>query len=243
MNKKYVFITGASGGIGTEILKTYLNSGYYCFCISSKKNTQLEKLKRKYKSRITIFVINFYSSHWSKQIVKETQKIQRIDTLINCAGINIIKNINFVSHHDFNKILSVNFESYYFVIKILLSKLEKSKYPRIINVSSIWSIISKSRRSLYSSTKGAINSLTRSLSLELSKKNVLVNSVSPGFILTNLTKKSLSATDIIKIKKEIPLNRLGKPKEVADLIFYLGSEKNTYITGQNIVCDGGFSIK
>ena len=103
--------------------------------------------------------------------------------------------------------------------------------------------ISKSRRSLYSSTKGAINSLTRSLSLELSKKNVLVNSVSPGFILTNLTKKSLSATDIIKIKKEIPLNRLGKPKEVADLIFYLGSEKNTYITGQNIVCDGGFSIK
>ena len=125
----------------------------------------------------------------------------------------------------------------------MLSKLEKSKYPRIINVSSIWSIISKSRRSLYSSTKGAINSLTRSLSLELSKKNVLVNSVSPGFILTNLTKKSLSATDIIKIKKEIPLNRLGKPKEVADLIFYLGSEKNTYITGQNIVCDGGFSIK
>ena len=125
----------------------------------------------------------------------------------------------------------------------MFSKLEKSKYHRIINVSSIWSIISKSRRSLYSSTKGAINSLTRSLSLELSKKNVLVNSVSPGFILTNLTKKSLSATDIIKIKKEIPLNRLGKPKEVADLIFYLGSEKNTYITGQNIVCDGGFSIK
>ena len=189
MNKKYVFITGASGGIGTEILKTYLNSGYYCFCISSKKNSQLEKLKRKYKSRITIFVINFYSSHWSKQIVKETQKIQRIDTLINCAGINIIKNINFVSHHDFNKILSVNFESYYFVIKILLSKLEKSKYPRIINVSSIWSIISKSRRSLYLNKRSNqfINKITQSGVI----KNVLVNSVSPGFILTNLTKNLL----------------------------------------------------
>lgn len=241
--KKKLLLTGASGGIGFEILKFFLSKGYECSCLTSKKNIKLERLKKKYRSQISIHIINFSNKHWINKFENEMRSIKKFDTLVNCAGINIIKKINDVNLQDYSKILKINLEPYYFITKILIPKLKKSKSPRIVNISSIWSVISKEQRSLYSATKGGINSLTRALSLEIAKHNILVNSISPGFIITNLTKKSLNKNETKKIQHEIPLNRFGKPREIAELVFFLGSEKNSYITGQNIVCDGGFSIK
>ena len=112
-----------------------------------------------------------------------------------------------------------------------------------MNISSIWSVVSKEKRSLYSGTKGGINSFTRALALELAEKKILVNSVSPGFVNTSLTRKSLPRGELLNITKSIPLRRLAKSSEIANLVFFLGSEKNTYITGQNLICDGGYTIK
>lgn len=241
--KKKLLLTGASGGIGFEILKSYLSKGYECICLISKKNTRLASLKKKYRNQIFVHIIDFSKKNWISKFESELRSIKKVDTLVNCAGINIIKKINDVNFQDYSKIFKINLESYYFITKILISKLKKSKSPRIVNISSIWSVISKEERSLYSATKGGINSLTRALSLELATHKILVNSISPGFIITNLTKKSLNKKETKKIQKTIPLNRFGKPSEIAELAFFLGSEKNSYITGQNIVCDGGFSIK
>ena len=114
---------------------------------------------------------------------------------------------------------------------------------KIINISSIFGKVSKEKRSVYASTKHAINGLTKTLALDLASSNILVNSVSPGVIQTQLTKKVLGRSGINKMKKEIPLKKLGKTEDVANLILFLTSEYNSYITGQNYIIDGGYVVK
>ena len=119
----------------------------------------------------------------------------------------------------------------------------RKKSGKIINISSIFGSVSKSMRSSYSSSKFGIRGLTKSTALDLASKNILVNSISPGFVETKLTKRILKKNGIIKIKKQIPIKRLGKVSEIAYLTLFLASNYNTYITGQDILIDGGFTSK
>ena len=119
----------------------------------------------------------------------------------------------------------------------------KRRKGKIINISSIFGSVGKSGRSLYSSTKSGLIGLTKSSALDLAKYNILVNSISPGVINTGLTKKVLNSVEEKLIKKEIPLNRLGKALDVAYLVCFLCSDFNNYITGQNFIIDGGYTSK
>ena len=119
--------------------------------------------------------------------------------------------------------------------------LEK-QWGRIINIASIWGVITKEKRSLYTSTKSALIGLTRTLAVELSASNILVNTVSPGFTETELTKTSLSQTERAALESNIPIGRFAQPNEIAQVVLFLASNSNTYLTGQNIVTDGGFTI-
>ena len=111
----------------------------------------------------------------------------------------------------------------------------------IINISSIFGSVSKSERSAYSSSKFGLIGFTKSTSLDLAKYNILVNSVSPGFIDTKLTRKILKKKGINIMSKKIPLKRLGNVNEISSLVNFLSSKYNTYITGQNMIIDGGFT--
>ena len=117
----------------------------------------------------------------------------------------------------------------------------KMKSGKIINIASIFGNVSKSMRASYSSSKFGLKGLTRSTALDLAPFNILANSVSPGFIGTRLTKKILRKKGILKQSKIIPLKRLGKVEEVSKLVLFLSSDYNTYITGQDIIIDGGFT--
>ena len=139
-------------------------------------------------------------------------------------------------------IQSVNVKAPYEISKIVVSKMKKNKFGRIVNISSIFGKLSKSKRSLYSISKFGLHGLTVALSAELSKKNILTNTVSPGFINTDLTKKILSKDEMKKLAKNIPLGRFGEPQDIAKLVYFLCSEENSYISGQNIFIDGGFTI-
>ena len=119
----------------------------------------------------------------------------------------------------------------------------KKRSGKIINISSIFGIVGKSGRSLYSATKFGLVGLTKSTALDLAKYNILVNSVSPGIINAGLTKKILNSKEAKKIKKEIPLNKLGEALDVSHLVCFLCSSFNNYITGQNFVIDGGYTSK
>ena len=118
--------------------------------------------------------------------------------------------------------------------------MKTAKYGRIINIASIFSKISKERRSVYSATKFGIHGLTVGVSNDLSRFNILVNTVSPGFIMTDLTKKNLSSNEIEMLTQQIPAKRMGETKDIANTVIFLASHFNTYITGQNIIVDGGF---
>ena len=119
----------------------------------------------------------------------------------------------------------------------------KKKKGKIINISSIFGLVSREKRSSYSSSKFGILGLTKSSALDLASYNILVNSISPGFIDTKLTRNILKLSGMKKMSKVVPVKRLGKVKEIAYLSMFLASSYNTYITGQNIVIDGGFTSK
>lgn len=121
--------------------------------------------------------------------------------------------------------------------------MQKNRFGRILNISSLWSIVSRVGRTSYAMSKAALNGMTRSLALELAPYNILVNAVAPGYVLTDLTRQNNSAVELDAIRKTIPLQRLAEPQEIANVVAFLCSEQNTYLTGQTIVVDGGFTCQ
>ena len=111
----------------------------------------------------------------------------------------------------------------------------------IVNIASIWAIVSKSGRCVYSATKNGIHGVTNTLAVELAEYNILVNTVCPGFTLTEMTKKNNTEAEVAAISSDIPMKRMAEPREIAEVVYFLGSDKNTYLTGQKIAVDGGYT--
>ena len=139
--------------------------------------------------------------------------------------------------------LEVNLKSPIRILRALVPQMKVQQYGRIVNIGSIWSVVSKRGRAVYSVTKHGIHGLTKTLAVELAGHNVLVNTVCPGFTLTELTRKNNTQEQIDEISKEIPLGRMANPEEIASAVCYLVSERNTYLTGQLIAVDGGYTSK
>ena len=119
--------------------------------------------------------------------------------------------------------------------------MKEKNWGRIVNISSIWGKISKAHRASYSASKFALDGLTASLAAEFARNGILANCVSPGFTDTELTSQTLGKKGIEEILKTVPIGRMAKPEEIANLVLWLGSDKNEYVSGQNISIDGGFT--
>ena len=238
---KTVLVTGGSKGIGLEISKKFFNNGANVYRTSRKSAKDI--IDKKNRNFIKTICVDFSDQKSFNNFLDLVKKKLKIDILINNAGINKINNIENIPEGDWDKIQNVNLRAPFLIIKNVVPKMKVKKFGRIINISSIFSEISRAKRGPYSASKSALNGLTRAISLELSKYSILVNSVSPGFVKTSLTKKILSPKDIKILKKEIPVGDLANPSEIANVILFLSSDFNTYISGQNIVVDGGYSVK
>jgi 3-oxoacyl-[acyl-carrier protein] reductase len=164
------------------------------------------------------------------------------DGLVLCAGTNSPRDFDEVETNEYLRILETNVNSNRFLIKAVLPAMKKNRYGRIIAISSSYSTITRLGRSSYSISKAALEALIRSVGLENAQNNILANSVVPGFIETPLTVKNNDRFQLEKILERIPMGHMGKPSDVAKLVWFLMSEQNTYITGQSIRIDGGFSI-
>jgi len=119
--------------------------------------------------------------------------------------------------------------------------MKYNNWGRIINIASIWGCLGKRGRAAYSASKFGIDGMTASLAAEVAKYGILVNSVSPGFIYTDLTREILGEHGMKEVTEQIPMGRLGQPHEIAELVSWLVSMENSYISGQNIIIDGGFT--
>jgi 3-oxoacyl-[acyl-carrier protein] reductase len=205
-----VLVTGSSRGIGSEIANLFRSNGHYVY---APKRSELD-----------------LSSNF------ELERVD-FDVVINNAGINPINNI---IDMDQESVMKVNYYAPLRIIKQCLPYMIDQRFGHIINIGSIWSNIAKEKRAAYSASKSALESLARSIASEYGKYGILANTVSPGFISTDLTRQNNTEDQIRQIESGIPLNKLGSVSEVANLVYFLATQ-NTYITGQNIIIDGGYS--
>ena len=235
---KIILVTGGEGGLGKTICNKFLKLGARVIVTTTKKKLVNKKTKKK-----RYMYLDFSNKNSIQNFLNNLKKIKKIDILINNAGINQLSYIDQIDERYLDEIYKVNLRGPIIMTKQISKIMIKRKSGKIINISSIFGIVGKSGRSLYSTTKFGLIGLTKSSALDLAKYNILVNSVSPGVINTGLTKKILNAKEARKIKKEIPLNKLGEAKDVSHLVCFLCSNLNNYITGQNFIIDGGYTSK
>ena len=240
---KTTLITGATRGIGKSIAMAFHQAGSNLILTGTNINSHPQFETGQQRSlQIRWIEANFSSISGIDSFVNKLDDLGQIDICINNAGINIIKPFPDYTNNEVAQLLNINLTAPFMVSKKVIPGMGVRTFGRIVNISSIWSEISKAGRSLYSTSKAGLVGLTRALAIEYARSNVLVNSISPGFTRTDLTAKSLSSTEIDEIALSIPAGRLAEPEEIANTVLFLCSPLNSYITGQNIIVDGGFTI-
>lgn len=166
------------------------------------------------------------------------------DILINCAGINKVREFcpfEDIHPHDFELIQSVNVHAPFRLMQAVLPAMTKKGWGRIVNITSIFGVISKPQRAAYSASKFGLDGLTASLAAEVAARGVLANCVAPGFVETDMTRQALGENGMREMAEQVPIRRLAQPEEIARLVAWLASEDNTYVSGQTFVIDGGFT--
>jgi len=237
---KSIIVTGGTRGIGAEIVAMFAAEGANVVC-TGRRQAELTELQKKAPFNVSYVQLDLHDEESICTFVEYMNELSSLDVLVNNAGINKIDMIENISFPDFRSVMEVNVNGPFYLSKIA-SKLMMDKGGHILNIASIWSTVTKAGRVSYSTSKTALVGLTRSLAVDLASYGILVNAVSPGFTATDLTSQSLTAEDIADLESKIPCKRMAEPKEIAELVLFLCSNKNTYITGQNFVIDGGFSI-
>lgn len=241
-DNQVALITGATRGIGKEIADTLhaLGASVLITGTNAAQLEYLQKLSDQNGERKRYYCVDFSKQQQLDDFIKEMARIDKIDILVNNAGINKLNFVNEALTEDWNEMLSVNLTTPFLLIRAVSHKMKKYEYGRIVNIASIFSTISKERRSVYSATKFGLHGLTVGVSNDLARHNILVNTVSPGFVLTDLTRKNLSESEIGQLTNQIPARRMGCTEDIARVVTFLVSEWNSYLTGQNIIVDGGF---
>jgi 3-oxoacyl-[acyl-carrier protein] reductase len=234
---KTILITGSSRGIGATLAKLAVNDGYEVIIHGRKLSRHLKLIAKQLGSRFLSFDVNN-----EKEIKHSLKSIKKIDILVNSAGLNISKSFIKLTDEDWRSVYNTNVFGIANVIRCTLPIMKKSNLlSKIINIASVKGTYSAVGHLAYASSKAAVINLTTGLAKELAP-NVLVNSVSPGFTSTDMTKNTWSK----RIKKQVDsilLKRMATPDEIANVVLFLCSDKCSYITGQNINVDGGFGIK
>ena len=222
MESKTALVTGASRGIGKSIKEVLTTDGIKI--VSPSRNE-----------------LDLSSSESIDKFL--SQMSEDIDIIINNAGILKVGKHNELSSDDFHEILQVNVVAPFRIISGFVEKMKIRNFGRIVNISSVWGQKSKEGRTLYSSSKAALDALTRSLAIEFASYNILINSVAPGYIETDMLKQCNTEDELNIIRHTIPMKRFGKKIEIAELVRFLSSENNSYITGQIFTIDGGYTAK
>lgn len=239
---KTAIVTGGSRGIGKAIALKLAEKGANIVVNytsnSSKAEEVVNEIKKMGKEAMAVKA-DVSNPDDVKNLIKETEKkFSSIDILINNAGITRDTLLIRMKEDDWDKVMSVNLKGTFLCTKLVGKKMMKQRSGNIVNIASVVGIIGNAGQANYSASKAGIIGFTKSTAKELSSRGINVNAVAPGFIETEMTKK-LSEEVVQNYAKNIPLGKMGKPEDVANVVSFLCSQESSYITGQVINVDGG----
>ena len=234
---KNILITGASGGIGNALVKKFVSLGGNVLG-SGTKNEKLDKIKKQYPNiKVKKFDISEHS-RIEEFIDDVSLKLGGLDVLINNAGTNADNLSLRMKDEEWKKVIDINLTSTFLLTKHAIKKMLKSKFGRIVNITSVVGHTGNLGQSNYSASKAGIIGMSKSLAIEYAKKNITVNCVSPGFIISDMT---MNIAEKIKLylTSRIPMGRLGTGEDVSNCVAFLSSEQASYVTGETIHVNGG----
>ena len=239
---KTVFVTGGSRGIGKEVALKFAENGYNVVINYVSSKTDVESLRSEFEDKgvkTLIMQADVTDKTAIEELVKKAiEEFGAIDVLVNNAGITRDNLLMRMSEEEFDKVIEINLKGTYIVTKAVTKYMMKKRKGSIINLSSVVGVAGNAGQCNYAASKAGIIGFTKSIAKELASRNIRSNAVAPGFIETDMT---AVLSDEVKenIHNQIPLKRMGTAKEVANLIYFLGSDESAYITGQVINIDGG----
>ncbi len=239
MNKKEkVFITGSSGGIGGAITKKFNDSGYELILISSSKE-KLETLKKSYGNHHSYYQLDLSDiSNISSKMDEIVNNHPDISIIVNNAGLTSDSLLLRMKFEQWQKVIDTNLSSNFAIIKSILPSMLKNKQGKIIGISSVVALSGNPGQANYVSSKSGMIGFYKSIAHEVATRNINVNVVSPGFIISPMTQK-LNDLQKNKILDNIPMKKFGEPVDVANLVYFLTTNDASYITGQNFHVNGG----
>jgi len=235
-NKK-ILVTGATGGIGREIIKKFVSLEGNVVA----SGTNIEKLDLLKKDFPKVSVIKFDISDHSKIeefIDNSSTQLTGLDVLVNNAGTNVDNLSLRMKEEEWKKVIDINLTSTFLLSKYAIKKMLKNKYGRIVNITSVVGHTGNLGQSNYAASKAGIIGMTKSLAIEYAKKNITLNCVSPGFIQSRMTDNIIESVKTI-LTSRIPMSRLGNGEDVANSVVFLSSDHASYITGETIHVNGG----
>lgn len=233
-----VLVTGGTRGIGAGVVKLMEAAG--ARVIATGREDSVREARSRASSDTSYAVVDLSHRAETEAFARDLES-ERIDVLINNAGINRIALVGDVDMGDWDEIQEVNVRAPMVLCRALAPRMAAEGYGRIVNISSIFGHVTRSMRVSYTTSKYALLGLTKTVAVDYAKQSVLCNAVAPGFIDTELTRTILSSEQREELAAATPLGRLGTVEEIARVIGFLASEANSFITGQLILADGGFT--
>ena len=238
---KNVLITGATGGIGQSLVKIFHTNGY-TICATGTNTEKLNQLEKKYEERLkTIKCDLFDDAEIEKLVIKSNDFYGKTNILINNAGITKDNLFIRMKDNEWNDVINLNLNSNYKLTKIIIKDMIKSKWGRVINISSDAAKIGNPGQSNYVAAKAAIEGVTRTIANEVASRGITVNCIAPGFIQTEIL-DGIDEKRLGMMQEKIPIGRIGKADEIASAVFFLSSEESSYITGQVLHVNGGLTM-
>ena len=238
LKNKNIIVTGASGGIGNAIVKSFYDYGANVLA-SGTKMEKLEELKSKFKN-IKIIKFDISQSDKIEDFIENASNELggNLDCVVNNAGITKDNLAIRMSLEEWKKVIDINLTSTFLLSKFAIKKMLKNKSGKIINITSVVGHTGNLGQTNYTASKAGIVAMSKSLAIEYAKKNININCISPGFIKTAMTDKIDEKYKEVILSK-IPSARLGEPEDIANAVIFLASNQSNYINGETIHVNGG----